>query len=336
MSLRWWRQMIAFYLVLMILCFPLWYLLSTFMNLPDEITFEQLIAFEKVGALVVIIILIGLWWTNQKRISVEDQVREKARVDERGFFLILRSFHQTEPHETSGGSLDMEGRLPAPAKSLLPLLGKAIIEIGVPILIGEPKLDNTSETWPGITIRTTDQNWREAFNYLAHACRAILLIPADTPGSLEEMETIQHTNLCHKTIIFMPPPIYYHGLSRYQTGAYEDQGWFGAFKDIDKKVLLEKEIAWNNLRDRLSIKGIQLPPFEPNGYLYLPNRDLSVRHKSFITDSDDDSKEKDEVLVGQLYHAFEALLAIEELPGVPVKDIFETLEEIEELLDVDE
>ena len=111
----------------------------------------------------------------------------------------------------------MEGRLPAPPKSWLPLLGKALLEIGVPILVSEPKLYNPRETWPGISVRTNDQNWREAFNYLARACRAILLFPADTPGSLEEMETIQRSNLWHKTIIFVPPPVYYHGISRYDS-----------------------------------------------------------------------------------------------------------------------
>lgn len=325
MNIRLWRRFFWLYLIGALFVVPGWYLLSR------EATFDRFIEIEQV--LIPVVVIMGCWlgYVRRQRRRHEARVRSAATVDERGFFLVLRSFGEFEYYETRGGSLDAEGRLPAAPESILPRLGEALADIGVPVLIGEPALYNSDDTWPGLIVRTSDSLWRTAFDYLSQSCRAIVLVPGDSPGSLTEIETILQAGLWHKTIVFVTPPIYSDQISRYD-------GWDDpdakptvndAFRNIDQKILRQKEAAWAELRRSLDLKGIHLPAYEGSGFVYLPNPDLSARVVETFTRAGESDAHVGRLTVARMRDAFHALLSKERLAGSPLAEVLGQLEVIE-------
>lgn len=315
----------------MIIGLPTWFLLSQLMDLSNELTLEDFVLYEIFLLLIVLVDASWLIWIEWKRQQLEARVRCAATNDDRGFFLVLRSFSQIDFHETQGGSIDLEGRLPAPPESVLPELGKALYNIGIPILIGDPTLDNSEGVWPGIIVRTTDRSWRKAFHYLGKHCRAIILAPGDSPSSMEEIKIVQRTKLWKKTIVLMVPPVYSSKITRYygQTDPKEKPKATNLWTDTNKKVFRQKEEIWSNLRERLLSKDIRLPVYEASGFLYLPNEDFSIRHGVAFSTLSESSTEEGKLTVDQFKVAFQQLLHFEKFPGTPVKEIVENLVEIE-------
>jgi hypothetical protein len=325
MNIRFSRRFFVFYLIGALFVAPGWYLFSS------DVTLQELMEIE--AYLFVIIISLGLWLckVNWKRSRVEKIARIAARSDNRGFFLVLRSFSQFEYYETDGGYIDMESRLPASPVSILPVLGKALNDFGIPLLIGKPRLFNSADMWPGIIAKASDQSWRYMFDYLSKTCRAIILVPANSSGSIEEIDIVTRTGLWQKTIVFIMPPIYSSEISRYdgRDDPHATQTGFDAFRNIDQKVLRQKQSLWRSLQQELVPKGIHLPDYDQSGFLYLPNEDLSSSFKVFFPYSMTAKGILTSEVVGK---ALDDVFLQREFPGTPIMIALETVEKLEQLV----
>lgn len=92
--LRYWR---ALYVAAAFIAWPVWYAISS------KFTLEDLLWAEAFSVALVIFCTFRIRAAAHRRERHQRRVREAAREDERGFFLILRSFTQISHHETRGG-----------------------------------------------------------------------------------------------------------------------------------------------------------------------------------------------------------------------------------------
>ncbi len=79
------------------------------------------------------------------------------------------------------------------------------------------------------------------------------MIPEDSNGVLDEIQYIQKNNLWFKTIIYVAPTVRTEDHPNYRENAYK------------------------RVSDNLKKYGINLPTYDPIGYVYLANKDFSLR-----------------------------------------------------------
>lgn len=221
--------------------------------------------------------------------------------------------------------------MPAPPKSVLPMLGEALQTFGVPFVISDPTLRNTKEMWPGVIARVPDSAWPIAFEQLARTCRALVLIPGDSPGSMEEIANITHSERFRKTIVFVTPAIHLASITRYD-------GWddpdakstaVDALRDVGGKVARRKQAFWDDLRLRLSERGLHLPPYRASGFLFVPGRDSSARRMVPLLAPSDRGAPNEELTVDHIRRAFDKILSSFDFQGTPVREALELLELME-------
>jgi hypothetical protein len=198
---------------------------------------------------------------------IAEETREKILQDSRSPFLILRPFtikdayiHRYRVINSSSAKNGFENRLLA--------LAEALQLFGPPFSLGgfdgkdfdADRFTFDLVTWriPIIFVHIKQDNWWKNFAEAANYCRAIILLPAVSPGVLQEVQYIQKDlDLLTKTIIFMP----------------------SAFPKLRHKSF-NRSIAvnWAQVRYTLSLQGFRLPAYTPQGMLFIPNNDLSVKY----------------------------------------------------------
>lgn len=105
-----------------------------------------------------------------------------------------------------------------------------------------------------LSISTTDQTWQHVVSKLTKVCYSIIILPEQTPSLIYEMDEISKSDLLDRCLIIMPPA-------------------------PNKRAAIELNQAWEEIVTALNqIKGFQLPAYSPNGLLYIPNADFSVKH----------------------------------------------------------
>ena len=102
----------------------------------------------------------------------------------------------------------------------------------------------------------TKKNWFEGFKIMASKSYLIFIIPDDSLGIRQEMEYIILNNLLNKVIMLMTPTV------------SKNQKYLETLPEGD----------WNFIKNRLSKFGFNLPEYNENGAMYIPNNDLSSQH----------------------------------------------------------
>lgn len=116
----------------------------------------------------------------------------------------------------------------------------------------------------GIVLKTAD-NWEQQALHIAVAAWAILIFPAATPSCLREMQLLRDHDLLHKVIVAMPPTANRLAqVVRVVTG----NGLLATANHAE---------AWSSLRTEMLRHGYSLPPYDPSGMFYVPQRDYSAR-----------------------------------------------------------
>lgn len=108
-----------------------------------------------------------------------------------------------------------------------------------------------------IVLQESDAQWLQTVEYLMKRCRAVIFLPGVSPSITYEIQTLRRLDLFNRVIVLMPPA---------------SKSW------IDQQTENQKmQSAWGKVQKRLKSKlALNLPRYNPNGLLYLPNQDLSV------------------------------------------------------------
>lgn len=83
----------------------------------------------------------------------------------------------------------------------------------------------------------------------------IIVVPSISPGIVTELHTLAAGNLLEKNLVYIPK------VRRMEERHWFEKGWLQA-KDVLKQKL-----------------GFNLPDYDPDGVMYRPNPDLSVKKK---------------------------------------------------------
>lgn len=184
--------------------------------------------------------------------------------------LILRSF--TDQRTKAGGTLAAVEFDPSPGgrNPYVWQLPQAIWDWGRVILLQEEENDAGLEVF-GIVL-TPDKDWESVVLDVARKSWAIVVFPADTPGSVAELRLLDEHGLLHKTVVFMPPmPSARASILGALFGTPADES-----HDVD----------WEGLRRSLAQQGFQLPKYDRQGMLYVPTASLDVDHGILLRHND--------------------------------------------------
>lgn len=179
-----------------------------------------------------------------------------ARLETKPPILLLRSFFE--------GALSRHSRVPNPyseigslteGEPIVKSIEKELSEFGRPVAIGMPSHEMPDRGDHEIVfIETSDADWHNVFLTVAKHSRFILLSPGWTTGVLHEMKTISAEGLWRRTVVYMPPIL---------DGSR------------DTKIITK---SWGRARNHCATIGMQLPEYDQQGMLYVPNSDFSVNH----------------------------------------------------------
>lgn len=186
--------------------------------------------------------------------------------DQRAPFLFLRSFKETVLKDRPTGTMRAGVHRLSIGHNLAELLEQKQCLGRVLVLQEEPRR-KTTPSWTGyseedppdlIVIREDDVHWFETIERLVRRCRTIILLPGTTAGLMEEFHLLTSRRLLDRVLVLMPP------LSRAWLPDEDEEQRFRA--------------RWRALQRELDRgQGCRLPDYEPEGMLYRPNFDLSVK-----------------------------------------------------------
>jgi hypothetical protein len=134
----------------------------------------------------------------------QDWLREGARLDRRPPLLLLRPFADSDlgftPRTQGKGGLTVKGHPYAHT------IARELARHGSVITIGTIEEESRSaKGYDALFFESSDQDWETMFRLAASAARAIVLVPGDTPGVVEEISTLLRGELWPKVVLFMPP-----------------------------------------------------------------------------------------------------------------------------------
>lgn len=116
---------------------------------------------------------------------------------------------------------------------------------------------DTKMRFGAATIATNDSDWRGVVRPLMARCSGVIAFPWPSDGILEEIEYIyQHSDIWAKTVVIMPP----------QRGS---------------TVI---PLIWQEARENLARKGIQIPQYNYLGMLLSPSTGMNMQIAGHITD----------------------------------------------------
>jgi hypothetical protein len=186
------------------------------------------------------------------------------------YFLLLHSFlgrnlyEETirEPDIRRGNSLRPRPQLmPKISNPLISKINDAIRHKGKLIAVGSRFLVPDRDV---LVIEPNHEHWVKVVKVLAMNCVAVFLLPGKSPGVLTEIDLIVGDDLIDKTIVVMPP---------LRPGRdYTEYGIGGVLSVSGRNIG-----NWEELRQKLEVKGYQFPIPEESGMVFTLNSDLSVK-----------------------------------------------------------
>ena len=186
--------------------------------------------------------------------------RMEAVSDHRSFFLLLRSLTQAT-HQTEMDLLWYDEGVGGPAyvsRNLVHSVASALGDHGKLVIVGgEPSptvhLDNDPPELSKnvIWVECDANSWRRLVEGLLPLCRAAVVIPETTDGLRHELRVLQEQNCFPRTVIVMAA--------------------------IGRGIVPHSRVSrWQEIVEALKRDGFSLPPYDRQGWLYIPNEDLSV------------------------------------------------------------
>jgi hypothetical protein len=196
---------------------------------------------------------------NANRIAAR-RFRSAAAMDERFPFVVLRPFKQ-DGLAFPLSHLVARGRK-GDAKSYLNIIAEAVSAHGVLIAIGGPTATIDFYDEPRLLyFQAAEDRWPSIFQAASDIARAIILIPAQSPGVVSEMHALVSRDRTAKTIVFMPPTP--------RESATEK--WFGP--QVAPQRIAEE---WEEVRTYWAAAGqFSLPTYRPSGLLFVPKANYS-------------------------------------------------------------
>lgn len=194
-----------------------------------------------------------MWWlADADAFSIN---RSEARRDNRGFFLLLRPFKVSAATAVPGApeTPDPIGQAFRATHPMIWQYGVQLAPWGRLVTVGRVRLPKPILTNDTISVRAKDHNWMVIVRELAERSRAIIVLFDEGQGILEEMKHLSSSGLTAKTIIRVAP--------------------------VQPQVAdpLASQKRWNEARRLLQGVGLNPPEATPEGFLYIPNPDFSVR-----------------------------------------------------------
>ena len=123
--------------------------------------------------------------------------------------------------------------------------------------------DETPEanvTANAIILTPPDTGWQKVVLEVASQSWVVLMIPATTASCIEEFGLLRHNHLLHKTLVHMPGG-----------GASTRNGHGHSGRDVDHAG------NWERVRKDLAGRGLELPPYDSNGMLYVPTETFAIK-----------------------------------------------------------
>lgn len=177
--------------------------------------------------------------------------------------LILRPFHLDELLYTPQRVVGLGREYAMSSSSYLPQLAEALALHGLPIALGRAPIrrNDFGNCQLILWLEETNENWWTLLRMAAAAASIIVVIPAHTEGLARELKYLADQAIFTKVIVVMPPT------PRVEI-AWSPIGRYPHPTSIS--------YAWSVVRNKLISKGIQLPPHDTGGMLYIPNDDFSI------------------------------------------------------------
>ena len=232
--------------------------------------------------------LLRWWGLLDARFNLHQQLlRLRIENDERPLLLILRSFHNPSLREGVrrdwwGQSLDDD---PPPLgmrrirwRNLAPgtvvdrfwSLTCALERVGP--LVALPGASRQSiRRLPPVLETSSSEDWKTRVEALCAHARAIVFLPENTVGVLEEMCLLRDSPFLGRVMVFMPP-----GEERspwsWQWGKSWSRSWeTGLFRQRRGRFRLD----WERVQNAVRTHGFELPPYDDHGLLYRPDQRFS-------------------------------------------------------------
>jgi hypothetical protein len=212
--------------------------------------------------------------------------------------LILHSFTETTLLDSTLESTVVAGEDGRTSyTSMLEVLEEAIGHVNPIVTIGSPFPTGRYT----LRVEVADSNWRSACAALLPKCKAIIILPEATTSLTAELDWIVESDLWMKTLVVVP---------------------CFARKHVDR---------WDVIRAALEVKGLQLPPYDNQGILYLANHDLSPRiaHRLYDLESGGGRNIDCDHLRRRIQSALDDITGRMGVYGVPLKDAIEDVIHLE-------
>lgn len=186
--------------------------------------------------------------------------RQNARNDVRAFILFLRPFRIRElfEHNTTRGIYGVH--IPNASVSILPLLEQAVSVTSPIVVLSDVDTPIRDRQWSSLVVNSTDANWRDLFQLLARSCKAIVIVPADSPGLIHEITTIISSRMLDRCVFYQPPVYYMLPDVIAHLGA-----------EIHAQIVRDMTANWRKVAQRFKQLGLDLPEFDSEGNFFCYN-----------------------------------------------------------------
>jgi len=227
------------------------------------------------GLLLVVLLIRSRWGLSMVAAA-------RGRLRDPPCFLLLRSESEPDVQDVPGHWETVEtddhgGRTLSwvAGRSYLTNVVNALNRLGCVIAFKPLGWQNPNVRAMVVVTSPTDTEWREDVATLAECC-TIVVVPACSPGLLDELRLLSQRGLYRRAVIVMPPE---------QREDYLNV-WYNDDSVTNRDAALA---AWRDAAEVLLRDGINLPIADDSqGSAYVPNKDLSARLVRKLPDPSED------------------------------------------------
>ena len=193
----------------------------------------------------------------------------RAYLDERPPILLLRSFRSATavaPNPTirlfgRESPVNQETSIAA-ARSFVLDIASEVRDLGFVVAIGFSQRGHAAAArFDVLYLSPNDDDWFELFELLSASARAVVMLPGETESVLREHASLRARKLSSKVLMLMPP------VDRVARRRFAP--WHQTHSD-------DVERGWAETSRRFAEDGIQLPPYDPQGNVFLIDDDGAV------------------------------------------------------------
>jgi hypothetical protein len=191
--------------------------------------------------------------------------RLNARNDVRAFILLLRPFNIRAlfEHNATRGLYGVH--IPDASVSILTLLEQAVSATAPMIVLSDVDTPIRDRQWSSLVVNSTDANWRELFQLLARSCKAMVIVPANSPGLIHEITSIMSSRMLDRCVFYQPPVYYMLPDVLAHLGA-----------EIHTDIVRDMKTNWEKITKLYKQLGLELPAFDSEGSFFCLNSDASL------------------------------------------------------------